>query len=42
MRDDLIDAGSVRNMIERHRAGKARYQRILPIVLTFLEWRRNN
>jgi len=40
MRDDLIDAGSVRNMIELHRAGKARYHRIFPVVMTFLEWRR--
>ncbi len=40
MRDNLVDPASVRNMIERHRAGKGRYHRIFPVVLTFLEWRR--
>ena len=39
-RDNLVDPASVRNMIELHRAGRGRYHNILPIVLTFLEWRK--
>ena len=39
-RDNLVDTASVRNMLELHKAGKGRYHQILPIVLTFLEWRR--
>jgi len=40
MRDDLIDIGSVKKMASLHKQGQGNYSRILTMLISFLEWRR--
>lgn len=40
MRDDLFDIETVMNMIRLHENGKARYDQVLLMLISFLEWRK--